>query len=174
MRKKSKLNPFRAELFRAAIIVGLSAVLGLAVNAFSANPVRVLSDDPAVEAPAPPKEVMSGAPTRISIAELMQARKVAPESVRVVDVRSVEQYDKGHVPDAIHATLEMILKSRQDIDGLLQGATLIVAMCDGEACPKAETAADALTKFGYKNVRVLTGGWDAYKHSGNPIEEARR
>ena len=186
MRKKSKLNSFRAELFQAALIVGLSAALGLAVNAFSANPLRILSDDSSavvveapgrqrIEAPGQQRvEIPIAVPRRIPIAELMQARKVTPELVRVVDVRSQAQYDAGHVPDAIHATLETILKSRVEIDSLLAGATLIVAMCDSDDCPKAESAADALTKLGYKNVRVLAGGWDGYSHSGNPIEETRR
>ncbi len=173
MRKKSKPSSFRAELLQVALIVGLSAALGLAVNAFSANPLHILLDNIPVEAPGPRAEIPNAVPHRISIAELMQARKVTPELVRVLDVRSQAQYDAGHVPDAIHATLEAILKSRVEIDSSLAGATLIVAMCDGDDCPKAESAADALTKLGYKNVRVLTGGWDGYSHSGNPIEGTR-
>ena len=90
-----------------------------------------------------------------------------------MDVRGEGAYNSGHIPNAISAPLENILKMRQMIDGMVQGSTLIAVMCDSDQCSKAESAQEILVKLGYKNVRVLKGGWEGYKHSGQPIEGSR-
>lgn len=81
----------------------------------------------------------------------------------VLDVRSEEDYAKGHVADAIH------LPCRDnplagDISGLLATANLILIY--GESTEDARPVAQSLVQRRYQNVRILEGGYAAWEAAG--------
>jgi len=169
--KRSQNTAFRSELARAAAVLALSSALGFTVNALSAHPVSIFAGDasgkPAGAADAPRIP-------RISIADLIAATK-RNDLILVVDVRGEAEFAIGHIPGSLHAPIETILQGQQDVIGTLQAAeksgAMIVTLCDSELCEKSDQAAEALSKLGYKNVRVLQGGYQAYFDAHAPIEE---
>ncbi|MEI6232528.1 MAG: rhodanese-like domain-containing protein [Planctomycetota bacterium] len=179
MSKKRNATSFRSEAGRAALLLGASAVLGLAVNTFSARGMPIFVDEPAPVAPGAPSAPgvvvnTSVQPRTITLADVKRIQANPKADVRIVDVRGLAAYDVGHIPEAIHVPEETLLKNRAAVESALRGATLIVVHCDNDDCPKAEHAAEKLVKFGLQNVRVLVGGWDGYKAAGYPVEESRR
>ncbi len=121
---KKKTGSFRADLARAAMLLGFSALLGLTVNALSSRSFPVYpSDEPGLLAPDP----VGHHPTCRSVppnrarkiwrtsrsTTLIRAQRNPAETVRIVDVRGEAEFDVGHIPTAIHATYQTIMAARQ-------------------------------------------------------------
>ena len=165
--KKVKRSSFRVELTRAALVLAAACGLGLAVNAASSRSLA-LWGGPAAEVSGE-----TALTAKISTDELAELLK-RDEGVLILDVRDAEQYEKGHLPNSLHAPIDVIHRGDPGVTAALENASkngaLIVTLCDSEQCGKAEQAAETLRKLGYKNVRVLLGGWEAYSHSGAQVE----
>ncbi|TBR37005.1 MULTISPECIES: VTT domain-containing protein [Dyella] len=104
---------------------------------------------------------------RISVEEL-QASYVGGNKPVVVDVRSAlsRQMDDRIIPGAVLADLAGIDLAVHDVPV----ETELVLYC---ACPNevsAATAAKALMAQGYRRVRPLLGGLDAWEAAGYPVE----
>lgn len=92
------------------------------------------------------------------------AKKAA--DLLVLDVRSSEDYEKGHLPAAQHIPLA-------DLAGKL--STLpkdktIVTYCGNMTCALAPKAALLLAEKGFR-VMQLTGGFATYQEKGFPVEK---
>ena len=154
MAKRAQKGGVGAEAARIFWIVALSTGLGICVNSCSKHPLAIFQEPEKNASP-------------ISIEELVAALK-RDEPLLLLDVRGQVEYDSEHAPSALHVPLESLMEKHPEIAPFLDGASLIVTLCDSEECAKAEEAAEMLAKLGYKNVRVLKGGWEAYRHTQLP------
>jgi rhodanese-related sulfurtransferase len=84
----------------------------------------------------------------------------------LVDVRSPEEYQKGHIPEARSLSLD---EPPERFRELPQASPLIVLYCD---CPvaKINAAYQFLRNQGYRQVLVLDGGFAAWTARGYPIK----
>jgi rhodanese-related sulfurtransferase len=100
--------------------------------------------------------------TEISPAEAAAESKNG-EAV-IVDVREQDEWDEGHIPDAVHmsrGTIELDVEEKvPDKDAM------IICHCGGGG--RSALAAESLQKIGYKNVRSMAGGLKAWKATGLP------
>lgn len=96
--------------------------------------------------------------------EEFQRRVEAGERFLVVDTREDREWDKGHVPGAVHLSKGII---ERDIETRCpdKGAPL-VCYCGGGF--RSALVADNLQKMGYTNVRSLDGGWRGWNERGLP------
>lgn len=90
-----------------------------------------------------------------------------PSAVLVLDVRSAEDYAKGHIPGAKNIPLA-------DLPGKL--STLpkdktLVTYCGNITCALAPKAAYKLAEAGFENVMELFGGIQTWQDKGFPIEK---
>lgn len=154
MAKQSHSNSLKAEAARALWTVLFASALGIVINVYSQHPLAIFA--------AP-----DAAPVKMSIDEFVKAFK-RDEAIVLLDVRGKGEYDAEHSPVALHVPLDALMAEHARIAPNLEGASTIVTMCESEECAKADEAAGMLTKLGYKNVRVLTGGWEAYRHTDLP------
>ena len=103
--------------------------------------------------------------TEISPAEA-GAKSKSGEAV-IVDVREKDEWDQGHIPDAVHmsrGTIELDIEEQvPDLN------SMIVCHCGGGG--RSALAAESLQKMGYKNVRSMTGGFKAWKAARLPIKK---
>ena len=92
------------------------------------------------------------------------AERLKGDDVVLVDVREKEEWDRDHIPDAIHlsrGTIESDIEEKvPDTD------TMIICHCGGGG--RSALAAESLQKMGYKNVRSMAGGFKAWKALGLP------
>ncbi len=101
---------------------------------------------------------------------------IAQGSVTILDVRgSTDLGDENKIKGSMHVKLRK-LKSRLLLPPLkdVSRNRELVTYC---ACPNDEAsirAAQVLTESGFKNVRVLKGGWVAWKRSKGPTEAMAR
>ena len=107
------------------------------------------------------------AEARSRIAEISVDETVAAikRAVLVLDVRERDEFWRGHIPNAKHlarGTLELEIEKRAP-----DPATEIVIYCG--AGNRAALSADNLQRMGYKNVRSLAGGLQAWIGAGLPV-----
>ncbi|MGW1375522.1 rhodanese-like domain-containing protein [Streptomyces sp. NPDC002446] len=84
----------------------------------------------------------------------------------LVDSRSTEAWDQGHVPGAVHLPTARI---PQDAEELLDPAVPVVVHCWGPGCDGATRAALALASLGYR-VKEMLGGIEYWIREGYEVE----
>lgn len=85
----------------------------------------------------------------------------------VVDVRTIFEFRKGHIPGVVHApTWKILLKlARLPSD---KNAELVVTC---ELGPRAQIAKGLLEFYGYRNVALLAGQMAGWRQAGLPQEK---
>ncbi|MDY7099215.1 MAG: MBL fold metallo-hydrolase [Pseudomonadota bacterium] len=84
----------------------------------------------------------------------------------LLDVRSIEEFEAGHVPGARHFYVGDVLAAcdKPELDG---PATI---MCGSGA--RATVAAAAMLRCGYRDIDVFLGSFKAWTGAGKPVEAA--
>lgn len=85
----------------------------------------------------------------------------------VVDVRTIFEFRKGHIPGVIHAPTWKILLRLARIPSD-KNAELVVTC---ELGPRAQIAMGLLKFFGYRNVELLAGHMAGWRQAGLPQEK---
>src|SRR5215475_3902431 len=100
--------------------------------------------------------------TEISPTE--EAAKSKSGEAVIVDVREKDEWEEGHIPDAIHlgrGTIELDIEEK-----VPDPNAMIICHCGGGG--RSALAAESLQKMGYKNVRSMAGGLKAWRAAGLP------
>jgi rhodanese-related sulfurtransferase len=84
----------------------------------------------------------------------------------VVDSRSAEAWDRGHVAGAVHLPTAEIPRRAAEV--IPSGATVIV-YCWGPGCNGAHKAALAFARLGHP-VKEMIGGFEYWAREGFPVE----
>ena len=84
----------------------------------------------------------------------------------VLDSRSTESWDQGHVPGAVHLPTVLIPARAED---LLDKSVPVVTYCWGPGCNGATRAALALAELGYQ-VKEMLGGFEYWVREGFEFE----
>ena len=88
-----------------------------------------------------------------------------------IDSRSQEEFKKGHILGAINVPLNSI-NSLQDLKNMdIPQERIIIAYCGGGDCKSSFYLAYFLQKAGFRNVKVLEGGWPKWFENGLPWEK---
>uniref|UniRef100_A0AAU1I5Y1 Rhodanese-like domain-containing protein n=1 Tax=Streptomyces sp. NBC_00180 TaxID=2903632 RepID=A0AAU1I5Y1_9ACTN len=87
----------------------------------------------------------------------------------VLDSRSTESWDQGHIPGAIHLPTALILEQAAQ---LLDRSVPVVTYCWGPGCNGATRAALALAELGYQ-VKEMLGGFEYWAREGFEYETWR-
>jgi phage shock protein E len=82
----------------------------------------------------------------------------------IIDVRDKEEWDKGHIPEAVRLSRGTIELEVEDM--FPDSNTSIICHCGGGG--RSALVAESLQKMGYKNVRSMAGGFKAWKAAGLP------
>jgi rhodanese-related sulfurtransferase len=85
----------------------------------------------------------------------------------VVDCRSTQLYDEGHVPGAISLPHRRI--TAESIAELLPPDLLVITYCNGPHCNASTRGALRLATLG-RQVKEMPGGMDGWLREGLPVE----
>lgn len=91
-------------------------------------------------------------------------RRRSAGDVVVLDVRTLIEFEKGHVPGAVNVPLLQLRDGGPDID---RGKT-VAAFCGSGY--RASIAAGLLRQRGFAHVANVPGSWMAWKAAGLPVE----
>jgi rhodanese-related sulfurtransferase len=95
----------------------------------------------------------------------VKRRRDAGEQFQLVDVREDNEWQRGHLPGAIHIGKGII---ERDIEKKVPDrSTEIVLYCGGGF--RSALAADNLQKMGYTRVLSMDGGFHGWEDAGFPV-----
>ncbi|MFD7710504.1 rhodanese-like domain-containing protein [Streptomyces sp. NPDC059786] len=80
----------------------------------------------------------------------------------LLDSRSTESWDQGHVPGAVHLPTALV---PEQAERLLDKAVPVVTYCWGPGCDGAARAALALARLGFR-VKEMLGGFEYWVREG--------
>ncbi|TCC50537.1 rhodanese-like domain-containing protein [Kribbella pittospori] len=86
----------------------------------------------------------------------------------LIDSRSQESWDQGHVPGAVHLPTREIAARAASV--VPEGVT-VVTYCWGPGCNGATKAALEFARLGYP-VKEMIGGFEYWTREGLPVETA--
>lgn len=101
----------------------------------------------------------------ISVAALHEILKTS-EHFFLIDVREENEWQRGHIPKAIHLSMDII---EDHIERIVTDKSAQVILYCGKGLRSA-VVADNLQKFGYGCVRSLQGGFSGWFRENFPIE----
>ncbi len=121
----------------------------------------------------PPRflKIVNDAKTRVRETNVdeVKARLDRKEKFVLVDVREDHEYDKDHIPGAVHLGKGII---ERDVEGKYPDlSTPLVLYCGGGF--RSALAADNLQKMGYTNVISMDGGIREWREKNYPLEHNR-
>lgn len=90
----------------------------------------------------------------------------ADEKIVVVDARSLEAFQREHIPGAISIPHR---EMNEDTTRHIDRSALVVTYCDGIGCNASTKGALNLTRLGFR-VKELIGGLDWWKRDGHKTE----
>jgi rhodanese-related sulfurtransferase len=138
----------------AAAIVVLATSLGLLANAVSGASVPLIAEE------ASPGSAIT----------LAEARRVhANGDATFVDARRRDDYRAGHIAGSISTPLAERAAQLGDLRRELPRTGPLVVYCEAGACTSALALSAWLSGNGWRDVRVLSGGYPAWEAAGFPI-----
>jgi len=87
-----------------------------------------------------------------------------------LDSRYPEDFKAGHIKGAINLPYEEFEEHAPQVLPKLPKEEEIIAYCDGTECETSLQLARELLELGYKDVKVLFGGWQEWKKAGLSVE----
>lgn len=88
--------------------------------------------------------------------------------VVVIDSRSLESWNQGHIEGAVHLPTNEIASRAEN---LIPREVTVVTYCWGPGCNGATRAALEFAKLGYQ-VKEMLGGFEYWAREGFPVETA--
>jgi rhodanese-related sulfurtransferase len=90
---------------------------------------------------------------------------IGGSNVQVLDVRTLEEFNQGHIKNAFLADWKNQSAFKESVAGLDKKRPVLVYCAAG---PRSSAAADYLSSQGFK-VSELAGGMNAWKAAGKPV-----
>jgi len=87
-----------------------------------------------------------------------------------LDARAPDLYAEGHVPRARSVPAAEIETLMPVLVLRMAKEAALVVYCEGGDCQSSLTLAERLHDEGFKDIRVLSGGWEEWKRAGLPGE----
>jgi rhodanese-related sulfurtransferase len=98
--------------------------------------------------------------------EAVRRRVDAGERFHLIDVREDSEWDRGHLPGAVHLGKGVI---ERDVEKKIPDRDAdIVLYCGGGY--RSVLAADTLQRMGYRRVKSMAGGFSGWVEAGGMLE----
>lgn len=114
----------------------------------------------------------SPAATAVVAAELGELLQ-GPDAPRVIDVRTLAEFESAHIPDPWNVPLDLLREHRSDLAGHLESRSQdTVLVCRSGA--RATQAEQALATTGQPGLRVLASGVTGWESTDAPVDRGRQ
>lgn len=174
------MTSFLKELAGGIALMVVASLVGIAVNAVRPNGVALIQQGQAVstavhtQADSTAAAADSTAP-REGVVSLEQMKQMVDSgTIVVIDARSTEEYEQGHIPGSINIPHDRIPEFMDVLNSEVSTDAQIVCYCRSFTCDFSDLLATELKVIGYQNVQVFSGGWDQWQKAGYPAETGPR
>ena len=90
-----------------------------------------------------------------------------------MDARSVMEYGKGHIPNAVSLPFDDLDNRILTLEQLLDSEVPLVVYCKNRECDDALLLAIELRDMGQSNLLYYVDGFELWEESGCPLEAIR-
>ncbi len=90
-----------------------------------------------------------------------------------VDARDASNFQKGHIKGALNLPWHDVQEQFMAVAPHMDPDIPIITYCDGEFCALSHDLAFFLKEMGF-NVKVMTGGWDAWTKADMPVTQEEK
>jgi rhodanese-related sulfurtransferase len=170
--KPEDLAVLRRIFIQALVVFAACCALGLAGNALSPRGIPLIGGqwDPAkgimhAGGPCAPKT------QEMDITSLLFLMEQRPESLLVVDARSAEEYNDGHIPGAVSVPVNDVEFTLPAFMEKYDPAKVVVAYCSGAECWDSHELAEILKDAGCERVFVYGKGFPDWTAEQKPVEK---
>lgn len=112
-------------------------------------------------------DLVAAAKTRIQEIPLTEAEAAIGDADLLLDVREGDEFAAGHLPGAVHISRGLLEFKLGNLPEYADRDLKIVLYC--KTSGRAALAACALQDMGYRHVRSIAGGFDAWVAAGKPV-----
>jgi rhodanese-related sulfurtransferase len=141
-----------------------SVCLGLGSNFFASKPLPLFRKLPSA-APAVPVSSFSEA-----AADFVRQFAADP-GVVLLDARTVENFERGHIPGAVSLPVSRFDGFFPRQRGRLQAARMLIVYCSGWTCSDSHELASRLLQKGLRFIFLYKGGMEDWLEKGNAVEK---
>ncbi|MGQ0840570.1 rhodanese-like domain-containing protein [Actinokineospora sp.] len=121
---------------------------------------------------APPAEAAAHFAARLTfeadVSDVQADLAAGVAGLVVVDSRSTQAWDQGHLPGAVHLPTALIACQARDV---VPTSATVVTYCWGPGCNGATRAALEFARLGYR-VKEMIGGYEYWVREGFPVDTA--
>ncbi len=145
-------------LFLALAISLAASALGLGVNALRPGGISLVAVFPYEQ--DCPEKLVSSAPT---VTADQAVRLVHSPAVLFLDARPAEAFAQEHIPRARSLPYSFVTPVNAATAKTLRSYRYLIIYCDSPGDRLASMLAEQLKQLGLTSIRILQGGWIAYK-----------
>jgi rhodanese-related sulfurtransferase len=153
------------------ILLVVSAAMAILVNFFSPRGIALVGqwDTSRGVITAKPTGAAEGKPEEIDT--VARAKEISDKGdVLFVDARSQDNYEDGHIPQAISLPVGQFDERIESLLDRYSSDQPIVTYCSGRTCEDSHDLAQFLSDAGFTNVRIFIDGFPGWEAEGYPIE----
>ena len=153
------------------ILVGASVALALVVNHLSPRGIALVGQWDTAKGVITTNVAGENEYRIAEIDQVTDAAKIFYDGDTLfVDARSTDDYEKGHIPDAISLPVGQFDEQIEAFLKRYPPDQSIVAYCSGRTCEDSHQLAQLLSEVGFTEVRVFIDGFPGWQAEGYPIE----
>lgn len=162
------------DLVGFALVALASLAVGLMLNRNSSRPLPMVYQTPEQRFDAELTAVIDAPPFKVAPAATVGLGEfrsaVDNKDTLILDARPSAFFQRGHVPGALNLARDEFAHDYRDLSPRLKAFAdkQIIVYCSGGECHDSRLVANALLSLGFGNVRIFTGGWDAWSAAGLP------
>lgn len=113
------------------------------------------------------------APTEISGAKTIDtetASALLDKAVPFIDVRSMKDFEAGHIPGAHHLAVHGEDFTPENLNAIVSKDQAVVFYCNGITCMGSSVASQKAVEWGWTHVIYYREGFRHWQAEGRPIE----
>lgn len=160
------------DIQRAVVMTLLAVTAAFVYNHFSPFGIAVFGqwDTAKGGVSAKSKNAHLGDASKLNQADIVR-KMLDNKAGMVIDVRSSQRFDQGHIPGAVNFPLEEFDDNIGRMFSQINRNTSIIVYCSSATCQKSHLFAQRLKKLQYHNVNVFSGGFSGWVEKGHPIQK---
>jgi rhodanese-related sulfurtransferase len=150
---------------RVGVLLVASALFAFLFNTFS--PSGIPWGDPPLPQPLIDMKDEGIVDMDVESARLAVAEE---QGFVILDARSLEDFDRGHLPGAVSASAKRMEETLPLVRALAAKEDKVMIYCSGSHCADSVTLARALKADGYTRLYIFSGGIEAWQAAGLTLE----
>lgn len=118
--------------------------------------------------PVTQEDLLNEARKNVDILELDQAQALIDQGAVVLDVRESGEFERGHLPNAVHISRGLLEFMVGNHPALKDTASPVLVYCKSGG--RSLLATDLLKRMGFENAVMLGGGIDLWTENNHQVE----